>query len=190
MPRSKNPHVEILTRRLRLRRFEARDLDGLHACFGDPESMRYWDSPATKTKTETARWVRILAKATSPHRSLAWAVCNRKSDRCIGMVDYHHRAVQHRRLEIGYILAPRACGRGLMRETLRAFLGHCFDELGLHRVEAMIDPDNVASLRLVEALGFRKEGGPLRERWRVGDTYTSALIYSLLAGELVAEDAT
>lgn len=189
MPRSKNPHVEILTRRLRLRRFEARDLDGLHACFGDPESMRYWDSPATKTRSETARWVRILAKATSPARRLAWAVADRKSDRCIGMVDYHHREARHRRLEVGYILAPRARGHGLMREALGAFLGHCFDELGVHRVEAMIDPDNARSIQLVEALGFRREGGPLRERWRVGDTYTSALVFSLLAGERVAEDA-
>ena len=187
MPRSSNAHIEILTRRLRLRRFEARDRDGLHACFGDPESMRYWDSPATKTPAETARWVRKLAKATTPEQSLAWAVAERKSDTCIGMVDYHHRAARHHRVEVGYILAPRARGRGLMAEALRALLGHCFDALEIHRVEAMIHPDNTRSVRVVERLGFRREGGPLRERWRVGDTWQSADIFSLLAGELIDE---
>ena len=152
------------------------------------KSMRYWNCPATKSPSETARWVRRLAKATSPNQSLAWAVAYRKSDTCIGMVDYHHRAARHRRLEVGYILAPSARGRGLMAEALRALLGHCFDALDVHRVEAMIHPDNTGSVRLVERLGFRREGGPLRERWRVGDTCQSADIFSLLAGELIDEN--
>ena len=41
----------------------------------------------------------------------------------------------------------------------------------MHRIEALIHPDNVASIRLVERLGFRCEGGPLRDRWRRGGLY-------------------
>ena len=43
----------LATKRLRLRQFEARDLQGLHACFGDRDAMRYWNFPACKTEAET-----------------------------------------------------------------------------------------------------------------------------------------
>src|SRR5215471_17651927 len=47
-----------------------------------------------------------------------------------------------------------------------------------HRIEALIHPDNVASMRLVDRLGFHCEGGPLRDYWRVGDGYASVMIYA------------
>jgi ribosomal-protein-alanine N-acetyltransferase len=173
---------ELATPRLRLRQFEARDADGLHACFGDADAMRYWNFPACKTKAQTERWVRVLGKTSSPYQYLAWAVAEKRSDRCIGMVNYHHREAHDRRLEVGYMLARSHYGRGLMTEAMRALLAHCFAELGVHRVEATIHPDNAASIRLVERLGFRLEGGPLHDYWRVGEGYMSVLIYGLING--------
>ena len=49
----------------------------------------------------------------------------------------------------------------------------------MHRIEALIHPDNAASIRLVERLGFRCEGGPLRDRWRRGEGYLSVMMYAL-----------
>lgn len=60
---------------------------------------------------------------------------------------------------------------------------YCIDALDTHRIEAVIMPENVASIRLAESVGFKLEGGPLRDRWRRGDAYRSVLIYGLLAGE-------
>ena len=53
--KSSTTYPPLATKRLRLRRFEARDLLGLHACFGDEHGMRYWNSPACKTEAETER---------------------------------------------------------------------------------------------------------------------------------------
>jgi ribosomal-protein-alanine N-acetyltransferase len=158
----------LVTKRLRLRQFEARDLQGLYACFGDWEAMRYWNFPACKSEAETEPKLKYLAKTTSPYDYLAWAVADKRSDRCIGMVNYHHSEARNQRLEIGYILAPALQGRGLMAEAVAALIAYCFDELAVHRIEVLIHPDNVASIRLVERLGFRCEGGPLRDRWRRG----------------------
>jgi len=163
-----------------LRRFEPRDADGLHACFGDVDAMRYWNFPACETRAERARWARILARASSPYSHQAWAMAEKRGDRCIGMVNYHHREGHNKRLEIGYILARSYYGRGLMTEALRALITYCFDELGTHRIEALIEPDNAASIRLVERLGFRREGGPLRDYWRVGASYRSVMVYGLI----------
>ena len=183
MAKTGKTYPTLATKRLRLRRFEPRDVEGLHACFGDPEAMRYWNFPACETEAESARWVKILAKTTSPYEYLAWAVADKRSDRCIGMVNYHHRQARNNKLEIGYILAPAKQGRGLMTEAVAALLAFCFEELAVHRVEALIHPDNAASIRLAKGLGFRCEGGPLRDYWRVGEAYVSVMAYALLAGE-------
>jgi [ribosomal protein S5]-alanine N-acetyltransferase len=172
----------LATKRLRLRQFEARDLQGLHACFGDEDAMRYWNFPACRTEAESERFLTYLAKTSSPYDYLAWAVADKRSDRCIGLVNYHHREARNEKLEIGYILAPAQQGRGLMTEAVAALIAYCFDELAAHRIEALIHPDNAPSIRLVERLGFRCEGGPLRDRWRRGDGYMSVMMYGLLAG--------
>ena len=110
-------------------------------------------------------------------------MADKRSDRCIGMVNYHHREARNEKLEIGYILAPAQQGRGLMTEAVAALVAYCFGELAAHRIEALIHPDNTASIRLVERLGFLCEGGPLRDRWRRGDGYMSVMMYALIGGE-------
>ena len=64
---------------------------------------------------------------------------------------------------------------------MRALLAHCFDDLGVHRIQALIHPDNSASIRLVERLGFCCEGGPLTDYWRVGEAYMSVMLFALLS---------
>jgi RimJ/RimL family protein N-acetyltransferase len=67
-----------------------------------------------------------------------------------------------------------------MREAVQPFLRHCFEDLGMHRIEATIVPDNVAGIRFAESLGFRQESGVLRDRLRVGDQYRDIVMYGLL----------
>src|SRR5207342_843497 len=120
-------HPTFATKRRRLRQFEPRDVAGLHTCFGDPDAMHYWNFPACETEAESARWVKILSNSKSPYAFMAWAVADKRSDQCIGMVNYHHREAHNRRLEVGYILAPAKQGRGLMTEAMQALLAYCFD---------------------------------------------------------------
>ncbi len=64
---------------------------------------------------------------------------------------------------IGYWVVERVAGRGVTPTAVALVADHCFTELGLHRVEICIRPENAASLRVVEKLGFRYEG--LRRRY-------------------------
>jgi [ribosomal protein S5]-alanine N-acetyltransferase len=59
---------------------------------------------------------------------------------------------------LGYYGMAWCAGNGLMTEAVRLGVGYGFDELGLHRLEANIQPDNVRSIALVRRLGFRREG--------------------------------
>lgn len=59
---------------------------------------------------------------------------------------------------LGYYASRAAAGRGYMKEGLSLVIGHAFGELGLHRLEANIQPGNQRSIDLVRGLGFRREG--------------------------------
>lgn len=65
--------------------------------------------------------------------------------------------------QIGYWVDSRVAGRGITPLAVAMVTDHCFFALGLHRIEINIRPENTASLRVVEKLGFRDEG--LRERY-------------------------
>jgi ribosomal-protein-alanine N-acetyltransferase len=180
MARASAAFPTLVTKRLRLRQFEARDLVGLHACFSDQQAMRFWNFPACKTMAETATMLAWLANTTRRADSLAWAVAKKSNGQLIGMVNYHQRQARHGRLHLGYIIAPRQQGNGFGAEAVRAVLSYCSEALKAHRIEALIHPDNAASIRLVERLGFCCEGGPLTDYWRVGGTYMSPMIYALI----------
>ena len=175
------PEPILETPRLRLRPLIASDAEPLHGCYGDPEAMRYWDFPASLDPAQTAERLSQSLR-TDPKWHAAWAVLLKDGEQFLGMVNYHHREPWYQRLEVGYILARPYWRRGFMSEAMLAFLGHCFAGLGTHRVEATIEPENVDSIRLVERLGFRREG-LLRDRLLVDGTYRSVLMFALLEGE-------
>jgi RimJ/RimL family protein N-acetyltransferase len=90
--------------------------------------------------------------------------------------------VENRHAEVGFALARRAWGRGLMKEGLNQAIALSFGPLGLRRLEADVDPRNEASLRLLESLGFRREG-LMRERWNTGGELQDGVLLGLLARE-------
>ncbi len=166
------------TERLLLRQIVESDAEGLHAAFGDAEAMRFWNYPPTQNIAETEERIRRSANADEASHA-AWAIVSR-SDGFAGMINYHHREPWNHRLELGWILAPAFWRRGLMTEAARAALRHCFDAMDTHRIEAMIEPENVASLALVAKLGFVRESGLLRDRGCVSGNFHRVLMYGLL----------
>ena len=75
LPRASDTFPTLVTRRLRLRRFEPHDAADLHACVGDKGAMRIWNFPASKTMAETEKALVWLSKTTSLYDHLAWAIC-------------------------------------------------------------------------------------------------------------------
>jgi [ribosomal protein S5]-alanine N-acetyltransferase len=136
------------------------------------------EHPVHTKRSETERVVRRCIDCT-PSYYRFWAVADAKTDWCLGMVNYHDGHIRSERAAIGYIIDPAHHRQGIATEALSAMLDFCFGELGLHRLQAFIHPDNTASRRLVEKLGFRCEG-LLRDNLRVGDVWRSDMLYALL----------
>lgn len=79
---------------------------------------------------------------------------------------------------LGYWIARQFAGRGIMPTALAMVIDHCFGDARLHRVEANIRPENVASRRVVQKLGFRLEG--TRERYiHIAGAWCDHLSYAL-----------
>ena len=177
-----NPPPTLVGARVHLRALHDDDVAMFFALQSDPVGMRYWSYPPL-TKIEQAQ-EQLARTARDAHAgdAVPWAIVQAGDDTLIGTCTLFAIDARHRRAMIGYALAREQWGRGYAQEALRLMLDHAFGALGLHRIEADIDPRNAGSVRLVERLGFTREG-LLRERYLVGDDVQDSAIYGLLARE-------
>jgi len=175
---------ELRTPRLRLREFRADDAAALYEVHSDPAVMRYWSFPAWTQPEQAVARVAFVMGQRARNEVLAWAIADAASDRLIGSVAAFALDRTHARAEIGYSLRADRQGQGLAQEALRAVLAYLVDAGGFERIEADADPRNAASCRLLERLGFVREG-VLRARWRVAGEVQDTALYGLLAPELV-----
>lgn len=84
---------------------------------------------------------------------------------------------------IGYWVAERFAGKGITPTAVALATDYCFREIGLHRMEICIRPENAASLRVVEKLGFRYEG--LRRRYiHINGDWRDHFCFALVAEEV------
>lgn len=166
-------------RRVALRWLQARDVPDLFAVFGDPEVMRYWSRPPMEVLAEAEALLHEIHALHAQRSLFQWAVALLDSDRVIGTCTLFHLDRTHRRAEIGYALRRAHWGQGLASEAVATLIQFAFGTLDLHRLEADVDPRNKRSLRLLERLGFEREGH-LRERYHVGGESQDAVLLGLL----------
>jgi RimJ/RimL family protein N-acetyltransferase len=169
----------LATERLSLRWVDERDTAAQFAIFSDPDVTRYWSGAAW---TEMAQAEASIAAALDDYRAgsaLRFGVVLAATGEMIGNVSLHHISDQSRRCELGYALASAHWGKGYAQEALRDALEYAFRTLDLNRVEADIDPRNAPSGRVLERLGFRKEGY-MPERWIVHGETADTVFYGLL----------
>jgi RimJ/RimL family protein N-acetyltransferase len=85
----------------------------------------------------------------------------------------------------GYWCRRETRGRGLVPDALRALCRHAFDDLGLARMELITDPDNAASQRVAEKVGFQREGVLRSHLPHPDGRRRDSVMFSLLPGELL-----
>ena len=173
------PQPELSSPRLRLREVRDGDAAALFAIHGDARVMRYWSYPAWTELAQAEQKIADIQRQRREEDILIWAIADATSDLLIGSSAVFYLNLEQGRAEIGYSLHPDWQGHGLASEALQLVLGYVFNNLGLRRIEADIDPRNLPSCRLVERLGFVREG-LLRERWHVNGELCDSAIYGLL----------
>jgi ribosomal-protein-alanine N-acetyltransferase len=175
----------LTTQRLYLRELRASDAADVLIIRGDPIVQRF-DDPPIDTPDEAATFIGEVHEEFEAGEGIAWAVVLVAQETVVGLVGFHEWDRYHRRAEAGYGFARAHWGRGFASESLRAMLRFGFDEMDLNRVFARTIADNHESVRLLERLGFQREGTPRAHSFEDDGTFHDSAIYGLLAEEFAA----
>jgi RimJ/RimL family protein N-acetyltransferase len=182
------PQPALSSARVHLREFRRDDAPALFAVHGDPRVMRYWSFPPWTELAQAQERVEMILAQRAANDAYVWAIAEAGSDRLIGSIAVFSIQPAQARAEIGYSLHADWQGRGLAQESLRLVLSWLLGEAGFVRIEADVDPRNAPSCRLLQRLGFVREG-VLRQRWRVAGEVSDTALYGLLKPEFVAAPA-
>jgi RimJ/RimL family protein N-acetyltransferase len=178
--------LPIETARLRLRFLVPDDLPAIYAIESREDVCRwlYW-GPRSEQETRTALERRIARARDAPETGVTFAIELTGTGELIGHAGITLGAPEHRQGEIGFIVHPDHGGRGYATEAAKAVLALSFGAYGLHRVEGRAEARNVASVRVLEKLGMRREAHLVENEWVKGE-WQSEVVYALLAREWAA----
>ena len=152
------PRVILVTPRLVLREFTHGDDAFVLRLLNEPSWLRFIGDRGVRTLEDARRYL-----DDGPFRSYAtngfglWCVEPRESGAPLGMCGLIRRDTLPD-VDVGFAFLPEAWGRGYAMEAASAVLAHARDALGLRRVLAITDPENAASIRVLERIGMRREG--------------------------------
>jgi [ribosomal protein S5]-alanine N-acetyltransferase len=170
----------LTTARLRLRPVTEADRDALLAMHTDAEVMRYWDAPAWEGPERAERFVATSRELAAEGSGVRVGI--ERDGAFVGWVSVTRWAPVHRSAALGYCSGRTARGHGYMTEAAGALLGWAFETFELNRVQAETDTRNLGSARVLEKLGFRREG-TLREDCVVDGVVSDSWVFGLLRRE-------
>lgn len=179
------PTPTLQTARLLLRPFAETDAEALYALQSNARVLRYWDSPPWKDRERARAFLEACRRMEQDGSGARFAIETLQARTFIGWCSMFRWNPVYRSLGIGYCLDEPAWGQGYATEAVRALLQWLFDTLDVHRVEAELDTRNAASARVLEKLGFQREG-LRRDDCVVDGEVSDSWIYGLLRPDWTA----
>jgi ribosomal-protein-alanine N-acetyltransferase len=176
------PFPALATERLELRQIVPADAAALYSLRSCPHVMAHVDRPHATSEEDAARLIEQMEQSRQRNCGIAWAITLRPDPTLIGTIGYWRIEKEHYRAEVGYMLAFKFQRRGIMREALGAVIEFGFGPLGLHSIEANVNPANLASIRLLERCGFVREAY-FRENYYWNGQFLDSAIYSLIRSD-------
>jgi ribosomal-protein-alanine N-acetyltransferase len=141
------------------------------------DAMKYIKKPKLKSVDGAVELIKVM---NNPDR-IQWGITVKKENKIIGIIGYHRIEKEHYRAEIGYMLHPQYWNTGLMSEAITKVIDFGFDEMKLHSIEAIIDPGNVVSRKILQKFNFIKEAYFKGNFFFEGKFFDSE-VYSLVKG--------
>ncbi|RZL07896.1 MAG: N-acetyltransferase [Rubrivivax sp.] len=178
----------IDTPRLRLRGITSADIPAILSLHDRPDAMRWLGADPLRTPEEAQAFVDFIASGWAlPIPDVRWAIERRDAPGLIGTCGFRQWDTTARHAQVGYELHWEHRGRGYMDEALAALLRWSFARMELHRVNAMVHPDNLPSRRVLQRHGFQCEG-LMRHAGFWHGRHHDLLVFGLLKGEFAAAE--
>ena len=146
------------TSRLMLRGIQRADNAALFGILSDDEVTRYYDDESFTNISQATSQIEAWELGFVNKRCIRWGIVRKGEHEIIGTCGFYGFHAWHKRASIGYELARTAWRQGIMTEALDAIIAFGFTEMNLNRIDAVVLPENKASILLLEKLGFSHEG--------------------------------
>ncbi len=167
------------TKRLSLREIIPADAEAIFRIRGDYEVTRLNIGPAYERIEQARDLIAGMAKGYQDESEIRWGITFKPDNTVIGMCGYNYWIRHDQRASIGYDLARAYWGQGIITEAIRAVIDFGFKCMNLNRIEADADGRNRASIRVLEKVGFRREGLQ-REQFYEDNGFHDLALFSLL----------
>lgn len=148
----------IESARLILRPLKPSDSEDLFEIFSDKHVMEYYNLPAFKNISEAVNQVDVFISSLKNKTMIRWGIELKDSRKLIGTCGLFSISEESRKAEMGYELNRKYWNRGIMTEALRTVMNFIFSQTDINRIEAFVEIPNTSSQKLLNKLGFTKEG--------------------------------
>jgi ribosomal-protein-alanine N-acetyltransferase len=173
------PFPNLETERLFLRRVNNSDVKEILQLRSDPETIKYIPRPLLKNTEDALEHIANIDAKIATQEGINWAITLKGSQKLIGIIGHYRISPENYRSEIGYMLLPQFRGKQIIPEAIKKVVKYGFEEMKLHSIEAIIDPANLASEKVLQKNGFKKEAH-LKENEFYEGRFLDTVIYSLL----------
>lgn len=174
-----DPFPVLTTDRLELRRLRESDADEVLYLRSHKEIMQYIPRPLLKDREDAISFIHKIQDLTHQNEALNWGITAKEEDKVIGILGLFNFKKENFRCEIGYLLHDGRRGQGIMQEAVAAVIHYGFSTLQLHSIEALIDPANIASGKLLEKNNFTQDAY-FKENFFHEGRFMDTIVYSLL----------
>ena len=147
----------IKTERLLLRQFIASDLENVYKGLSDPEIIKYY-GVNYKTLEDTKAQMQFFVDLEKEGTGIWWAVCSLDNKTFYGAGGLNSLNKVHKKAEIGFWLLTEFWGQDIMTEVMPIICNYGFDNLELHRIEGLVETDNLTCKKAMKKLDFKLEG--------------------------------
>ena len=152
-------YKEIESERLLLRPISPQDVNDIFEIYSNKEVMLYFDDRgAFEDVSEAEKMISAYNEGLRNKWEMRWGIVLKESGKLIGTCGFHAISDYDKRIEVGYDLNRDYWGKKVMKEALSLIIDFAYKESDVNRIEAFVEPPNVASRTLLERLGFVLEG--------------------------------
>jgi ribosomal-protein-alanine N-acetyltransferase len=174
-----HPFKNLESERLLLREITPDDAQSVLELRGNPETMKYIPRPLAKDLDDALAHITMITDKIADNTGINWAITLKGNPKMLGIIGHYRIQPENYRAEIGYMILPEYQGKGIITEAIKLATAYGFDDMQLHSIEAVIDPENTASESVLIKNGYVKEAYILENEYH-GGKFWDTVIYSLL----------
>lgn len=175
-----SPFPQLNTERLLLRQITLADADALFFLRSNEQVMAFIDREHFASVDVAVKTINTITENVNSNNGIMWGICLKENPALLaGTIGFWQMKKENYRGEIGYMLHPDLWGKGYAKEAIKEVIEFGFRKIGLHSIEAFVNPGNKASIGLLLSVGFVQEGY-FKEDYFFRGKFLDTVVFSLV----------